>query len=785
MLFNYFKIAFRNLRQNRIFSLVNIAGLTIGMAATLLIFLWVYHERSWNKHNEHYQDVYHVYANRDFNGQITSGPDMMFPLPAAAAASFPEVEEAVIVDFGGTPLFTVGDKMIRRQTLTTSPEFFNVFSAQFIEGSAKVLQDPDALVVTESTAIAFFGHTRVIGETVKVNNGRSATIKAVVKDLPENSTVRFEVLQPFNQSTPEYREAQTDWVNCGNRVFFLVKPGANIASLEKKTLELIRKNASSENVTTRGSIILHPMSKWRLYEEFRDGRNTGGRIAYVKLFTWVAIIILLIACVNFMNLSTARSEKRAKEVGIRKTLGSGRKQLLLQFISESVLLAIIAFILASLVVWLVLPAFGQLLNQEINIPFNEPSIWIIILSIILLTGIIAGSYPAIYLSSFRPVKVLKGTFLPGKKALLPRKILVTAQFVISILLISATLIIYQQLQHVRNRELGYDVNNLVLVSSSGQAHRNLEAIRNDLRTTGMVESVTHTSSAVSDIFGFTSGIRWPGAPENNNLVIGFMFAGHDLAKTIGARMASGQDFRINDTNHVIFNQEAIKVMGIQDPVGREIEWAGRRRIISGVIENMVVNSPYTSASPAMIVYEPNWSNQINIRLNQGVDIRKALVQIEQVFSRHNPENPFEYRFMDEVFQEKFTNEKLIGQLALIFSALAIFVCCLGLFGLLAFSIERRSKEISIRKVLGASLQQLLLPMSAEFLVLIGLAFLIAIPAAWWAMKEWLNNFEYRVNISAGVFVLVGLIILLIAFITISLNASRAALSNPVKSLRSE
>ncbi len=785
MLYNYFKIAYRSLKKNRVFSIINIAGLSIGMATTLIIFLWVYNERSWNKHNQHYDRVYHVYCNRDFNGQVTTGPDMMFPLPAAAKASFPEVEESVIMDFGSTPLYTIGDKMIRRQTLTASADFFKLFSTEFLEGSDQVLKDPDAMVVTESTAKAFFGHTRVLGETVRINNDRNLTIKAVVRDLPENATIRFEALIPFHPSSEEVRNGLTDWVNCGNRVFFLVKHGASINGLEQKTIALIRKNAPGENVTTRGSILLHPMSKWRLYEEFRDGKNTGGRIQYVNLFTWIAIIILLIACVNFMNLSTARSEKRAREVGIRKTLGSERKQLLLQFITESILLAMISFLLAAVFVWISLPLFGQLIQQEILIPFAEPWVWIVTLGIIILTGLLAGSYPALYLSSFRPVKVLKGSFLPGKRALLPRKILVTAQFVISILLISATLIIYQQLQHVRNRDLGYNTNNLLMVNSSPQVHRNLQAIRNELDQTGLVESITYTSSSVTDIFGFTGGVQWPGAPVNNNLVIGFLFAGDNLVKTIGATLTEGQDFRQNDTNHIIFNQAAINIMGIKDPVGREIEWAGRKRVISGVIENMVVNSPYAAASPAMIVYEPNWSGQINIRLRNQVDLKKTIAAVEQVFTRHNPDNPFEYRFLDEVFQAKFDGEELIGELSVIFSGLAIFVCCLGLFGLVAFSIERRSKEISIRKVLGASLQQLLLLMSSEFLWLIALAFLIAIPIAWWAMHEWLGNFEYRTTIGPGVFLGVGIIILLIALLTISLNASRAALGNPAKTLRSE
>ncbi len=785
MLLNYFKIAWRNLFKNKAFSFINISGLAIGMAATLLILLWVYNEQSWDKFHKNYSTVYHALSNRNFNGEITTGPDMMYPLARAAKSAFPEVEYATIVSFGETTLFSVGDKRLNKNTITVSPDFFQVFSFEFLQGSPASVTDPDAVILTESTARALFGNSHVVGEAVEVNNNRTAYVKAVIKDVPGTSTLQFDGIKPFNPSEPYIKEAEEDWVNCNNRVFLKTHAGGDISALEKKVHQMIRERSASENPTTRGSVILHPMSKWRLYSDFEDGQNVGGRVEYVRLFTWIAIIILVIACVNFMNLSTARSEKRAKEVGIRKTLGSERIQLLWQFIGESLLLSLIAFVLAVGILYAVLPAFSTLLNTTIEIPYRDPGTWILALSMIVLTGFLAGSYPAFYLSGFSPVKVLKGTFLPGKQGMLPRKVLVTSQFIVSIIFISATLIVYQQLQYVKNRDIGYDPDNLIMVNSSADTDKNFEALSNDLLQTGMVQSVVRTSSPLTTIYGFTSGVRWAGAPESNNLVIGFLAADKDFAKTLGARMLEGRDFQAGDSNKVIFNKEAIQVMGLKEPLGKEVTWAGRTLTIAGIVDNIIMTSPYDPPQPLMITYGNRRSGRINIRLAPTANVHTAMASIENIYKKYSIEYPFEFQFIDEAFNQKFINEQLIGKLSGIFSGLAIFICCLGLFGLVASSIERRTKEIGIRKVLGASLQSLLLLIAREFLWLVGIAFLVAIPLAWWAMHQWLQNFTYRTSIHISLFAVVGGITAIIALITISLNASGAALSNPVKTLRTE
>ena len=785
MIRNFFTIAWRNIWKNKMFSFINIAGLGIGMACTIMIFLWVQYEKSWNKTQANYSQVYQGFSTRNFNGELTTGSDLMFPLPKAAKENFPEVEGSTLVSYGENTLFTAGEKKIKRPTITVTSDFFDVFSYDFVHGDPSAIKEPDGIILTESTAKAIFNNTDVVGKILELNRHRSVTVRGVIKDIVPSSTLVFDAIIPFNLSSDWIKQSINDWVNCNNRTFYKVKNGTNIAQLEQKFLNLIKKNSPSENPTTRGSLLLQPMSKWRLYEEFRDGKNTGGRIQYVNLFTWIAIIILIIACVNFMNLSTARSEKRAREVGIRKTLGSEKKQLLAQFLCESLLMTIFAFVFAACIIYVGLPPFNRLLKQEIPIPFAQAQFWFYTLGIIIVTGLIAGSYPAFYLSAMKPVKVLKGSFLPGKRALLPRRVLVTAQFAVSIILISATLIIYQQIKHVQNRDLGYDTNNLIMVTANNDAAKNYEVLKNSLLASGLIEAVNVTSLPVSDIFGFTSGVRWVGAPEDPNLVIGFLGTGENFTNIMKAKMIEGRDFKAGDSSVVMFNKEAIRVMKLKNPIGSTITWGGREKRITGIIDDLIMTSPFALPIPLMISYEPNWVGSINIRVKEGADVKKAVALIESNYKKYIPEYPFEYKFADTTFNDKFSNEQLIARLAFLFASLAIFICCLGLFGLVSFSIERRTKEIGIRKILGASVQSLLTLMSKEFFVLVLISFAIAIPIAWWLMSEWLSNFSYRINMGIGIFFLVGCITLLICMITVGLNAFKTATSNPVKSLRTE
>src|SRR6476469_1495772 len=575
------------------------------------------------------------------------------------------------------------------------------------------------------------------------------------------------------------------WQNSSWDVYIQPNPGTNMSLLEKNITELKYQHDPDDKKIS--SYFAFPMNKWRLYSDFKNGKNTGGMIEYVKLFTIIALIILLIACVNFMNLSTARSEKRAKEVGIRKTLGSAKRQLILQFFFESMILAFIALILSVVIVYLLLPSFNTLVDKHLSLDLTQPIFWWGAVAIILITGIVAGSYPALYLSSFNPVKVLKGTFLAGKNAAIPRKVLVVLQFSISVLLISSTILVYQQIQHVKGRDLGYNPNNLISIPSSDDANQNAEVIRNELIQTGLISAVTRTSSPVTDIWNYTPAPNWKGKPQNADLIMSAMRSDIDFGKTVGARMIQGRDFMNSpgDTSAILLNKEAVSIMQLKDPIGMEMQYGNRKYTVVGITDNIVMTSPYAPVKPMMVLLDRRGSAFFLVRLKDGVQPQQALSHIETIFKKYNPQYPFDFSFVDQQFNQKFVTEDLIGKLTNLFAGLAIFICCLGLSGLTAFTIEKRFKEIGIRKVLGASIRQLLFLISKEFLYLVLLAALISIPVTWWLLHNWLESYEYRVNISIWLFAGSCAGVLLLTMVIVWLNSLMAALGNPVHSFTSE
>ncbi len=658
------------------------------------------------------------------------------------------------------------------------------FPVNFIKGNpAGAIKDPSSIVLSPSAAAALFGNKDPINKVIRIDNDHDAKVTAVA-DMPENTTLKFDYILPFNYSNGDIKRAMGEWKNSSWLVFIQTVPGANIASVERKINDIkIQHDPSDKKIST---YFTFPMSKWRLYSDFENGKNTGGMIEYVRMFSIIAIIILLIACVNFMNLSTARSEKRAKEIGIRKTLGSGKRQLVLQFFFESIILAFIAFVLSIGIVYLLIPSFNTLVDKQLSLDFSQPALWLGAVVIIMFTGIIAGSYPAVYLSSFNPVKVLKGTFSAGKKAVLPRHILIVFQFVISILLISATIIVFQQIQLIKNRDMGYDPNNLITVPGTQDTQKNFAVIRRELLQTGMVNAITRTMSPITEIWWKSPSPDWSGKPANMNIIFTGLTTDNDFTKTMGIKMLQGKDFSGMpvDSSSMLLNKAAVEAMGLKDPVGMKMHY-GRDYTVIGVTDNIVMESPFKPVSPLMIYYNPDNSSFVSIRLNNGVKPQQALTAIQTIFRKYNPAFPFEYQFVDKEFGKKFLTEDLISKITNIFAALAILICCIGLAGLASFTIEKRIREIGIRKVLGATVQQLLMLISKEFLKLVLVAFAIAVPVAWWFMHSWLQKYEYRVNISAWMFGIVGLVILLLTLVVVSVNTMGAAMRNPVKSLRTE
>jgi len=786
MIKNYLKIAWRNLFRNKGFSATNLLGLTIGITCTILISLWVKDELTYDKFHANYNSIYKIYANRDFNNQVFTDENMVLPLASTIEKQIPQIKSAVVTTHRQPHILAYGENKLKKEGYTVSEHFFDMFSWRFIKGTpATALPDAYSIVLTQSTAKALFGNDDPINKVIKVDNEYDAKVTAIAADVPGNSTFQFDFINAFNYNNDFLKRAMTNWQNSSWDVFVQVNPGTNMKMLEKSINDI--KYQHDEGDKKISTYFAFPLNKWRLQSEFKDGKNTGGMIEYVRLFSIIAIIILLIACVNFMNLSTARSEKRAREVGVRKTLGSGKRQLVFQFFSESIILASIAFVLSVLTVFLILPFFNNLVNKHLSIDLAQPLFWLAAIGLIIFTGVVAGSYPALYLSSFNPVKVLKGTFLAGKKSALPRHILVVGQFAISILLISATIIIYQQIQHIKNRDIGYDPNNLIMVPASDDTQKNYAAIRDELVKTGVVSIVNRSFSPITDIWWKMPAPDWDGKPTGAQLIVAGMTTDIDYTKTMGVKIIEGKDFSgvPADSANLLINEAAVKAMGLKNPIGTQFGKGTNKHTVIGVTSNIVMESPFKAVDPMLVYFDPRNSNSINIRLKSSVKPQAALKAIEKIFIKYNPAVPFDYKFVDEEFGKKFLTEDLISRITNIFAGLAIFICCIGLAGLASFTIEKRIREIGIRKVMGATLQQLLLLISKDYLKLVGIAFVIATPLAWWFMNDWLEKYPDRITISIWLFGAVGLLILLLALVVVSLNTMKAAIANPIKSLRTE
>jgi putative ABC transport system permease protein len=785
MIKNYSKIACRNLFRNKGFSITNLLGLSIGMTCTIFIFLWVQDELTYDRFHANHKNIYQVIAHRDFNNQVFTDRNMVLPLAKALESGYPQIKKAVVTTYVEPHVLANGDTKLKKNGYTVSEHFFDIFSWKFIKGNASsAISDPSSIVLTESAARALFGNTDPINQMLRIDNDYNAKVTAVLADIPGNSTFQFDFIRSFDYSLPYMQRAMNEWTNSSWNVFVQTVPGANLPLLNKHINAVKKQHDRNDAMST---YFTFPMSKWRLYSEFKDGKNIGGMIEYVRLFSIIALIILLIACVNFMNLSTARSEKRAKEVGIRKTLGSDKKQLLSQFFLESIILSCIAFVLSILTVYLLLPSFNLLVDKHLSLQLTGSLFWFGGIAIVLFTGLVAGSYPALYLSSFNPIKVLKGTFLAGKKAVLPRRILVVSQFVISIFLLSATIIVYQQIQYIKGRHMGYDPNNLLIVPSSPDIDKNFTIIKQELLKTGMIGAVTRTGTPMTDIQWRSMAPEWEGKPANANIIMAAMNTDVDFIKTMGIKMLEGNDFSgmPSDSSAMLLNKTAVEVMGLKKPVGMQMRYGGRKYIITGITDNVIMGSPYTPVEPMMIFYTSGNSATVSIRLNQGSALPQALQSVETIFKKHNPAFPFEYQFTDQEFNKKFLTEELISKITNIFAGLGIFICCIGLAGLASFTIEKRFREMGIRKVLGATVQQLLMLISKEFLKLVLIAFVVAVPLTWWMMNDWLEKYTYRIDISIWLFGIVGTAILLLTLLVVCLNTMRAALMNPVKSLRTE
>jgi putative ABC transport system permease protein len=795
MIKNYFKIAWRNLLKNKVYSIINILGLATGMAVALLIALWIWDEVTYDTYHANHKQLAQVMTTfYDDNNVAQTGSAVCMPIGTELRSKFgSDFKNISMASWNFGHVLVVGEKKITGEGMWVEQNFPSMFSVRMLKGNINALSDPSTILINASLAKTLFGDVDPVNKMLRLDNKDNYKVAGVFEDFPHNTTLRdTKLLLPWKKyiTTEEWlKNAATQWNNHSWQAYAQVADNIDMDKETKKIKDVVMVH---KNVKTDGKeeAVLFPMDKWRLYSDFKDGKPTGGRIQFVWLFSVIGVFVLMLACINFMNLSTARSEKRAKEVGIRKTVGSVRSQLIGQFLSESVLVAFVSLVFCIILVFSLMPLFNKLADKDIHLPWSNPVFWLLIVLFTFFTGIISGSYPAFYLSKFQPVQVLKGTFRAGRFASLPRKVLVVVQFTFSIALIIGTVIVFNQIQYAKNRPVNYKSEGLITVSmSTPDLYGHYEAIRNDLLATGVVDNMAESSSPTTGVWSNQIGFNWEGKDPNTLPAFGIIAVTTDFGKTIGWKIKEGRDFSkefATDSLAMVLNESAVKQVGMKrDIVGQTIDFNDKKYKVIGVIKDMIMESPYKPVEPTVFLYDPNWANVITISMKQGVPVKAGLDKIESVFKKYNPSAPFDYTFNDEDYAKKFNDEKRVGNLATFFTILAIFISCLGLFGLASFVAEQRKKEIGVRKVLGASVLNLWQMLSIEFALLVIISCFIAVPLAWYYLHHWLLQYEYRTTISLWVFVISGLSALVLTIITVSFQAIKAAIANPVKSLRTE
>ncbi len=790
MLKSYLKIAMRSLRKNSVYSFINIFGLSVGIACSVLILLWVADETSYDRFHPKVDRLYQVWTNAHFDGKINSWISVPQPLKNTLNEEISDIKTAAISDWGGTHLLTVGDSKFNKRGYFVSYEFLEMFQFPLTKGNAEsVLDDTYSIVLTESTAKNIFGDEDPINKLIKLDNNSDVKVTGVLKDIPSNSSFEFDYLVPFSLmlATQSWaKDSEENWGNSSFQVYAELPEGTSKEQVDDKIRNILMEKEDEEDQFTK-ELFLHPMTDWRLRSTFENGEVVGGMIDYVNLFSIIAIFILIIACINFMNLATARSEKRAREVGIRKSVGSKRQELIIQFLGESILITAIAFAIAILLVEGVLPFYNDLVEKQLFIPYLTLKFWVFAVGLILFTGLLSGSYPALYLSSFNVVKVLKGKIQTGKKTSIPRQVLVVLQFGFSIILIVGTIVVYFQIQHVKNRDLGYDQNNLITIQYNSELRENYDIIKQELLRTGAVEAVTKSNSPITDIWS-NNFLGWPGKPEDLRVIFSTVSAEYDYTKTMGIKVLMGRDFSEDfksDSNAIIINKAGLDLMNLENPIGTKLDLWGSERELIGVVDNTLMGSPFRAVSPLFMIKDPDWISAVTIRLSASNDLAGSLAKVEEVFKQLNPAYPFEYDFVDVEFKQKFTTIDLIGKLSNLFAFLALLITGLGLFGLAAFTAEQRTKEIGIRKVLGATVTTLIVMISRDFTKLVLVAFLIAAPIAWYLLDNFLERYPIRIDIPWWTFPIAGAFALGLAVTIVSLQAFKAAVDNPIKALRTE
>jgi len=805
---NYFKTSWRNLLKNKAHSFINISGLSIGMAVAILIGLWIWDELSFNKYHRNYSRIAQIMTRgRDVKDGPYVNNSLQYPLATELQNNYKDNFKHVIrASWIQDHILSVGDKKLSAKGQFMDAGAPEMFTLKMLKGNWNGLHDPYSIMLSSSLAKALFGNADAMGQIVMMGNKTNVKVTGVYNDLPVNS--QFNIVKFFSpwdlwvaENSWIKERATNDWRNHFLRLYAEIRTGTNFKTVTDNIKDVELQNIRNlenfkEDVARNPQLFLLPMTDWHLQPIDRKGVIDDKPVRMVWLVSTIGLFVLLLACINFMNLSTARSEKRAKEVGIRKTIGSMRRQLIYQFFSESFLVVLFSFVWSCLIVSLLLPWFNDLSAKEMILPWNNFYFWLISVGFIFITGLLAGSYPALYLSSFKPIKVLKGTFRTGRLAAIPRKALVIMQFTVSVALIISTIVVFRQLQFAKDRPVGYDREGLIMLDMrSNDFYGKYDLIRTELINTGVVSDMSQSMGKPTEVVSGNDGFEWKGKDPNKNESFGTLAVTHEHGKTVGWQFIAGRDFSrtfASDSSGVVINEAAAKYMELQHPVGETITWKWRDKspvpyTILGIIKDVVMRSPYEPVEPTMFFVKAlnGGVSCINMRVKPGIAMNQALPKIEAVFKRLIPSVPFDYQFVDEDYALKFAAEERIGKLAGFFTILAVFISCLGLFGLASFVAEQRTKEVGIRKVLGASAFSLWRLLSNEFVVLVVISLLIAVPVAYYFMRNWLQDYQYRAPLSWWIFAFAGAAALLITLLTVSFQAIKAALTNPVKSLRSE
>ena len=791
MIKNYLKVAWRNLVRNKAHTFINIAGLSVGLACSLLIMLWVQNELSIDAFHKNGPLLYSVYERQYYDHKTHGSHNTPGPLSTELKKVIPEVQYATPFAYSSQSTFQVGNKILKITGNSAGEDYFKMFSYPLLEGSsASALNTPVSIAISRTMAEEFFGSPHAaIGKTIRIDNSKNLTVTAVYENQPANVSERFDFLTNWKVFTDNNTWA-LDFGNQGPSTFIQLKPGADPAAVEKKIVRFLDTYAHTDRKTATFIVELglQPYGDVYLHDNFDEGNISGGRIEYVRMFSIVAIFILLIACINFMNLTTARSVKRAREIGVRKVVGALRSALIQQFICESLLITAMAVIISLVLVLVLLPFFNQVTQKQLSLPFDQPLFWLRLIALTLLTGFISGSYPALFLSSFNPVKVLKGTMKLNSGTAIFRKGLVVFQFVLSVVLVTGTIIISKQMAYIQSKNLGYDRENLIYIPMEGDLIPKYTVFKQEALRMPGIQTITRITSTPTNIQNGTGGVDWIGKDPNVNIQFTQASIGYDFVKTMKLTMLAGRDYSKDfptDSVGYIINEAALKRIGYKNPIGQPLTFWRKKGTIIGVVKDFHFNSLHEQIRPLVLRAgeQDNFGN-ILVRTQPG-KTREALASLEGLSKQLNPSFPFTYYFSDEEYNKMYQSEQIVGKLSNIFSFLAIFISCLGLLGLAMFTAEQRVKEIGVRKVLGASIASLFALMSSEFLALVCIALVIASPLAWYAMYKWLQGFEYRTSIQLWMFLLSGGLIVLIALLTVSFQAVKAALVNPIKSLRSE